>query len=193
MATSPSSLREKIMTDVYQIIEQLSPADASAILHALASSDETLAARITEMALTRFDQIDVEGVSADLYDELDALEVEEVWERAGRKRHGYVETGEAAYQMIEATLTPFLEDLARYRKLGLRDEANRMCEGLLLGFYRFEHDSASRFKDWAPDAPISFAGKVMAAWKAGAPTKNDVESLRTFVAEELGRWGANLV
>jgi hypothetical protein len=67
------------MKDVHQIIEQLAPAEASAILHALASSDETLAVRITEMALTRFDQIDVKEVSADLYDELDALEVEEVW------------------------------------------------------------------------------------------------------------------
>ena len=181
------------MTDVHQIIEQLSPADASAILHALATNDETLASRIAKLALAHFDQIDVDAVSVDLYDELVALEVEVVWERAGRKRHGYVETGEAAYQMIEAALTPFLEDLARYQKLGLRDEANRICEGLLLGFYRFEYESASRFKDWAPDAPTSFAGTVMAAWKAGSPTKNDVESLRTFVAEELGRWGANLV
>jgi hypothetical protein len=62
--------------------------------------------------------------------------------------------------MIEAALTPFLKDLARYQKLGLRDQANRMCEGLLLGFHRFEHESTSRFKDWAPDAPISFAGSV---------------------------------
>jgi hypothetical protein len=95
--------------------------------------------------------------------------------------------------MIEAALTPFLKDLARHQKLGLRDEANRMCEGLLLGFYRFEHESRSRFKDWAPDAPISFAGRVLAAWKAGSPTQSDVESLKAFVAEELGGWGANLV
>ena len=181
------------MKDIHQIIEQLSPTDASAILHALATSDEALAGRIAEMALAHFDQIDVEEVSADLYDQLDALEIEEVWERAGRKRHGYVETGEAAYQMIEAALTPFLEDLASYQKLGLRDEANLMCEGLLLGFFRFEHKSTSSFKDWAPDAPISFAGTVMAAWKAGSPTRSDVESLKAFVAEELGGWGANLV
>ena len=181
------------MKDIHQIIEQLSPTDASAILHALATNDEALAARIADMALAHFDQIDVEEVSADLYDELDALEVEEVWERAGRKRQGYVETGEAAYQIIEAALTPFLKDLASYQKLGLRDEANRMCKGLLLGFYRFEHESTSRFKDWAPDAPISFAGTVMTDWKAGSPTKGDVESLKTFVTEELGGWGANLV
>ena len=33
----------------------------------------------------------------------------------------------------------------------------------------------------------------MDAWKAGSPTKSDVESLKAFVAEELGGWGANLV
>ena len=181
------------MNDIHQIIEQLSPADANAILHALAISDEALAGRIAEMALARIQQVDVEEVAAALYDELETLEVEEVWERAGRKRHGYVETGEAAYQMIEAVLTPFLEDLARYQKLGLRDEANLMGEGLLLGFYRFEHESTSRFRDWAPDAPISFAGTVMTAWKAGSPTRSDFESLKTFVTEELGGWGANWV
>lgn len=181
------------MKDVHQVIEQLTPADASEILHALASSDEKLAARITEMALARIQQVDIEEVAAVLYDELEALEVEEVWARAGRKRHGYVETGEAAYQMIEEVLTPFLEDLARYQKLGLRDEANRMCEGLLLGFYLFQHESTSTFKDWAPDAPLNFAETVMTAWKASSPTKSDVESLKAFVAEELGSWGAHLV
>ncbi len=181
------------MKDVHQIIEQLTPADASAILQALAASDEKLAARIMEMALARIQQVDVEEVAAILYDALEALEVEEVWERAGRKRHGYVETGDAAYQMIEEVLTPFLADLARYQKLGLRDEANRMCEGLLLGFYLFQHESTSKFKDWAPDAPLSFAETVLAAWRAGSPTKSDAKSLQAFIAEELGGWGANLV
>ena len=181
------------MKNVHEIIEQLSPADANAVLHALASSDETLAARIAEMAMARFNQVDVEEIAAALYDELDALAVEEVWDRSGRTRHGYVEPSEAADQMIEEALAPFLEDLARYQKLGLRAEANRMCEGLLLGFYRFQHESTSEFKNWAPDAPIIFAETVVDAWKAGSPTKSDVRSLKTFIAEELGGWGANLV
>lgn len=181
------------MKDVHQIIEQLSPGDASAILHALASSDATLAAHIAEMAMARFDRVEVEEVAAALYAELEALEVETVWERAGRKRHGYVEPSEAAGQMIEAVLAPFLEDLARYQKLGLRDEANRTCEGLLLGFYLFQHESTSKFKDWAPDTPISFAETVVDAWKTGSPTKRDIQSLKAFIAEELGGWGANLV
>ena len=33
----------------------------------------------------------------------------------------------------------------------------------------------------------------MDAWKADLPTASDVESLKAFVAEELGVWAANLV
>jgi hypothetical protein len=181
------------MKDIHQIIEQLTPSDASAILHALAASDAALAGRIAEMALARFEQIDVEEVAAALYDELEALEVEEVWERAGRKCHGYVETGDAAYQMIEEVLAPFLADLARYQKLGLRAEANGLCEGLLLGFYRFERESTSKFKDWASDAPLSFAETVLADWRAGSPTTDDSQALKAFFTEELSGWGAYLV
>ena len=180
------------MKDVQHIIAQVSPTDAIAILQALASSDEALAARIAEMALVRLQQVDAEEVAAALYDELAALEVEEVWDRAGRTRHGYVEPGEAADQMIEGVLAPFLKDLTRYQKLGLGTEANRMCEGLLLGFYRFKHESTSEFKNWAPDAPIIFAEAVVDAWKSGSPNKNDLKALKAFVTEELGGWGANL-
>jgi len=179
------------MRDPQEIIDQLSPADAQSILKTLAASDEGLAARIAEMALAHLRQVDVEEVAAALYGELDALEVEEVWDRAGRTRHGYVEPGEAADQMIEAVLAPFLEDLAKYQKLGLRAEANRMCEGLLLGLHRFEHESTSEFKNWAPDAPIIFAEAVVDAWKSGSPHKSDVKALRAFVTKELSSWGAN--
>ncbi len=64
------------MKDVHQIIEQLTPADARAVLHALATGDEAFAARIAEMALARIQQVDVEEVAAALYDELEALEYE---------------------------------------------------------------------------------------------------------------------
>ena len=181
------------MKEVQQIIERLSPTDASSILQVLAASDEALAARITAMALARLSPVDVEEVAAALYDELEALKVEEVWDRTGRTRDGYVEPSEAADQLVEAALAPFLQDLARYQTLGLRAEANRMCEGLLLGFYQFQHESTSKFKNWAPDAPIIFAEAVVDAWKVGSPTKSDIKALKAFVSEELGGWGADLL
>ena len=181
-----------MMRDPCEIIDHLSPTDALSTLRALADSDEGLARRIAEIAMSCLSRVDPEDIAAVLYDELDALEVEDVWDRAGRTHHGYVEPGEAADQMIEEVLAPFLEELDKYQKIGTNTEANRICMGLLLGLYRFKHESTSEFKDWAPDAPSIFAEAVVDAWKA-APSRADVETLRAFVKDELGRWGTRLV
>jgi hypothetical protein len=178
------------MKDPHEIINQLSPSDALTILRALADSDEQLADRIGEMGMARLKGVDPERVAATLYKELDALEAEEVWERAGSTQYGYeVERGEAAYEMVEETLAPFLAELRRYQKIGMATEAKRLCIGLLLGLYRFEHESTSEFKDLAPDASRSFSWTVVDMWEDGGPSRADVKVVRAFIEEELGGWG----
>jgi len=179
--------------NTHEIIDQLPPTVALSILRSLADSDEGLAARIVEMALSHISGVDPEEIAAFLYDELNALEVEEVWDRAGPKRDGYVDPGEAADLMIDEVLEPFLKDLRRYQKLGLKAEANHLCMGLLWGFYQFEHESESEFKDWARDAPANFAWAVVDAWKEGSPDRADVAEVRAFVEDELGGWQARLL
>jgi hypothetical protein len=144
------------------------------------------------MGTAYLSQVDLEEVSAVLYDELDALEVEEVWDRAGKTRHGYVDTSEAAYRMVEEVIDPYLEQLKKYQKLGMSTEANTLCKGLLLGLYWFDRESKSEFKNWAVDAPGEFASTAIEAWKAGKPGQKDVAALKKFITEELGRWGMHL-
>ncbi len=81
------------MKDPHKIIEHLSGSDALSILRILAGSDEQLAARIAEIATVYLSGVDPEEVATILYHELSFLEVEEVWDRAGETRHGYVEPG----------------------------------------------------------------------------------------------------
>jgi hypothetical protein len=181
------------MKDPHEIIAHLSPNDALTILKTLAHDDEHLAARIAEIATVHLSDVDPEEVAFELYGELNFLEVEEVWDRAGPTRHGYVDPGEAADQMIEEVIDPYLEELKKYQKLGMKTEANRMCMGLLLGLYQFEHESKSKFKDWAPDAPSGCAWAVVNAWKAGSPTRADVKAVKAFIEDELCGWGAGLV
>ncbi len=181
------------MKDPREIIGQLSPDDALAVLHILADGDPELAARIAEIALARLGNVDADEIAACVYDGLEWLQVEEVWDRAGQKRDGYIETSEAAYQMVEEVLEPFLADLKKYQQLGMTVEARQMCTGLLAGLYEFEHESKSKFKEWAPDAADSFAEEVVDAWKAGSPGRADVRALKAFIADELGGWGARLV
>jgi hypothetical protein len=181
------------MNNPHEIINHLSPTDALTILRTLATSDEQLAQRVAELALAHLSGVDPEEVATILYEELDALEVEEVWDRAGETRHGYVEPGEAADQMIEQVLEPFLEKLKKYQKLGLSVEAGRLCMGLLAGLHRFEHESICEFKNWAPDSPIIFAESVVEIWKAGTPSRADIAAVKAFIEDELGGWGARLV
>ena len=181
------------MKDPHEIIDHLSPTDALSILRTLASSDKQLARRIAEIATAHLSEVDPEEVAVVLYDELDALEVEEVWDRAGPKRDGYVAPSEAAYGMVEEAIDPYLEELKKYQKLGMKTEANRMCMGLLLGLYQFDHESRSKFKDWAPDAPSEFAWAVVDAWKAGSPSRADVKAVKAFIEKKLDGWGEGLV
>jgi hypothetical protein len=95
--------------------------------------------------------------------------------------------------MIEEVLEPFLWELSKYQKLGQNTQSNNMCMGLLLGFYQFEHESTSEFKNWAIDAPISFAETVVDAWKTGTPSRTDIKTVRAFIEEELGGWGERLI
>ena len=181
------------MKDPHKIIDQLSHADALSVLRTLADGDERIARRIAKIARDRLSDVDREEIADALYADLDALEVEEVWEQAGPKRHGYVEPTEAAYQMVERVLEPFLDELRKYQKLGMSDESIQLCIGLLMGLYRFEHESASEFKSWATDAPISFAAKVVEAWTMGRPSHAAVVALKEFIEEELGGWGQDLL
>ena len=82
---------------------------------------------------------------------------------------------------------------SKYQKLGTSTEANRMCMGLLLGLYQFEHESRSKFKDWAPDAPSAFADSVVDAWKDGSPGRADVKAVKAFIENELEGWETPLV
>lgn len=181
------------MKDPLKVIDQLSHGDALAVLRTLAREDERLAARIAEVAMARMSDVDPEEVSFMLYDELNFLEIEEVWDRAGRTRHGYVEPYEAVDEMMHEVIDPYLEELKKCQKLGMSAEANRVCMGLLWGLYRFEYECTTEFKNWATDAASGFAWFVVDAWKAGSPSQADIAEVRAFIEEELDGWEASLV
>lgn len=177
--------------DPIKVIEQLSPSEALDILKVLAEGDEAIAARIAEIATERMSQVDPDAVAFELYTELSLLEVEEVWDRAGPSRHGYVHPTEAADEMVQEIMEPYLDEIRKLHRLKMNWQANRLCMGLLLGLYQFEQESDSEFLDWAPDVLSSFAWTVLDTWKEGQPSQDDVGALRAFIEDRLGGWSAN--
>jgi hypothetical protein len=180
------------MKDPQKIINNLSPEDALVILQQLAAQDEKLATQIASLALAYLSDVDAEEVAETLRYELESLIPEEVWDRAGNTRYGYVETSEAAEQMIEEVLEPYLEEVRKYLKTGLAWEAQHMCQGLLLGFYDFEHQSKTEFKDWAVDSPLYFDLEILNMWLEGEVETQKRQEIHTFIDEELGGWARTL-
>jgi len=180
--------------EALKLIGQLSPDEGLVILRALARQDARVAARIVELITAHWSDDapqtpeDAAGIAEDLLVELNLLEVEEVWDRAGQTRYGYVEPIEAADEMMREVLGPFLEEMKRYQHLGLHNAARYTCMGLLAGLYRFETESTAEFKDWATDLPGAFAELVLREWKAGNPTAAEVGEVEQFIREELEKW-----
>ncbi|MCP4361066.1 MAG: hypothetical protein GY796_23915 [Chloroflexi bacterium] len=181
-----------MMKNPHDIINNLSPEDAFAILQQLAADDEKLADEIASLALAYLSNVDAEEITVGLLAELESLTPEEVWDRAGNTRYGYVETGEAAEQLIQEALDPYLEEMRKYHITGLDWEARQMCIGLLMGFYLFEYKSKTEFKDWATDSPSFFASEVINVWREGTAGTKDRDEVRSFIAEEMPRWARTL-
>ena len=185
-------------TELDQILARLSVEQSRAVLHALAQ-DPNLAPLILQAARTQLEaQLphspdEAETMAEDVLVTLEQLAVEEVWDRAGRKRTGYVATSEAADKMIGEALRPFLDDLARCNALGLADEALYLCLGILSGLYRFEFESDSKFKEWATDLPGAYCRVVLEEWKKGSPPRTASRKLRGLITDNLPRWATNLL
>jgi len=180
------------MNEPQKIVNNLSPEDALVILQQLAAQDEKLAVQIASLALSYLSDVAAEEIAETLRYELESLTPEEVWDRAGNTRHGYVETGEAAEQMIDEVLKPYLEEMRKYHKTGLAWEAQQMCQGLMLGFYDFEYQSKTEFKDWAVDSLVYFALEVLTVWIEDEVEMQQRQEMQAFIDEELMGWARTL-
>lgn len=163
------------------ILDLLTPEQAVIVLKELARTSPEIRRKARSIALRLVSDVDVEGVAEAVFWDLDSIPVEEVWDRSGRKRDGYVDPGEAAWQVFEEALAPHLDELRRCHRLGLAAEAKQHCMGILQGIHRFEKESDSEFKSWAVDAPGEYFASTYREWRQGTKSRQDVAEVRRFV------------
>jgi hypothetical protein len=114
---------EKVKNDKMHFLDVISPQDAVHILRALYAESNEMAGKIERVAEKHLGEVDIEGIADDVYSALDALEVEELWDRSGPQHDGYSEPGEMACEMMDEELAPFQADMRKYQKLGKSEEA----------------------------------------------------------------------
>ena len=171
-----------------EILESITGSDALSILNAIARRDEKIKTTIEKTAMEILSAVDVDEIAAKVQGELELLQVEDVWARAGANREGYVEPGDVAWEMFEEALSPFRDDVEKYKKLSMPKEATLYCLGILKGIYAFDKDSKTQYKEWAVDAPGEYFAFILGDWRTLYKGKIPMVSMKGFLETNCPDW-----
>lgn len=195
-SSRPTSRRSSGKPKAASAIDRLGPREAQAVLHQLLAAHADLRSEAEQMARSLLAAVTREAVAGDVEQALRALDLDDLGRRAGRHRDGYTSPTEAAWDLLQEAVEPFLDDLKRRLDLGHEAEAIELCQGLLLGLYRLRDVENDGLLEWAPDFPAEAAAHVVATWathgvkptsrRAGSRARPDF--LQEFAAEHVPRW-----
>lgn len=173
--------------DNQNIVDSMTGEDALRILRNLCASDPAVRKCLLAEAERVLADVDVDEVAESVLFDLDAISVEDLWDRSGASRHGYSSPDEMAAQMFEEALHPHEEEIKKYQKLSMSDQCMHYVMGTLKGIYRFEKEAESEFKDWATDVPAETFGFLLDEWRKDA-RKGDLKQMCQFVSEQCPEW-----
>ncbi|MBI2998469.1 MAG: hypothetical protein HYY46_08455 [Deltaproteobacteria bacterium] len=144
-------------------LDRLKGDEAAQVLRALLEKRPALAKEVEALAESVIGDVSVEDVADAVEDAVQGLDLEDLQGRAGRKVYGYVEPTEAAWELLEEAMAPFLEDIRRRAEGGQDGAALSTCAGMVLGLYRVRDNTEENVLQYAPDFPDEMAGEAVVA------------------------------
>jgi len=160
-----------------EFVQGLGAGEASRVLQVLLDSDPGLVKKAYRAAVEVAGDVDPYEIMDDVFSSLENLDEDDLGSRAGRTRYGYVEPCDAAWEMFEEALGPFIYEMKRNQERALPAVAKAHCIGIIKGLQRYEGESISELSDWLVDAPGEFIDTVVMEWKKGNPSEEDIEEV----------------
>jgi hypothetical protein len=178
------------------LLSRLSHGEAGQVLARLLEAHQELLAEAEGIARSVLGEVSFEAVACDVEFAVRGVDLDELEGRAGSHSWGYTDPGDAAYQLLEEAVQPFMEDMKRHLALGLEREAFEICKGIILGLYQLRDDTGDEFLEWAPDFPAEAADDAAKEWLTGARQgagggkgeRNRIAPLREFVEAHVPEW-----
>jgi hypothetical protein len=178
------------------LLDQLQPGEAALVLRRLLAGHPELLSEAEEISRSTLGGVSFESIASEVEDSIRQLDLDDLNGRAGGHSWGYTEPTEAAWELLEEAVEPFVEDMKRHLGLGLDEEAFEICKGIVLGLYQCRDASGDEVLGWASDFPAEAAGNAVTDWigagKEGAsgsqPGPNRVLLLREFVDKHVPEW-----
>lgn len=116
-------------------VNDLRPHEQTAVLTTLAQRTDAVGEDVREEIERLLTNVDPESVAREVQLDFELIDADTIFARSGRHRYGYTAPEEAAWQVLEETLEPYLERMKWYHAAG-RDEAfDAYALGVLRGLY----------------------------------------------------------
>jgi hypothetical protein len=140
----------------------LTAAEKGELLDNLLMARPELRVQVEALAERRLVDEDRSAVADDVESTLRFHEIDELDGRAGyHPGRGYVDPGEAADEILDEALQPFLDDLIRRGELGMTAAAVELAVGILCGLYACREARSESLLEYSPDYPVERAGDVV--------------------------------
>ena len=191
---SPSTAKRA--RDRRAVVDALDGAEAKQLLATLLDAYPELLTEVADLAEAELGAVTAEDLAEEVAFALEGLSVEDIWERAGTQPDGsYLEPTEAAWEVVEEAVAPFIADLTRRVELGRRAEATALCQGVLLGLYSISHGEGEFLEGHASDTLEAAAASAVEAWKTGSRDRagsgvraRELAAMRRFLSDALPDW-----
>ena len=161
-------------SEMMRFIQSLNPNEAARVLKGLLDEDPLLTKKTYDMAVKVAGNVDAETVRGQVFSALDRLGMDDLNGRAGRTQYGYVEPDEAAWELFEEALNPFIDEMRKNQRRALPATAKAYCIGTIEGLLYYRDNSRSDLRDWLEDAPGEYIDTVVEEWKKGSPNDDEI-------------------
>jgi hypothetical protein len=143
-------------------LNALTAEERSALLDALLTARPDLRGQAEELATRQLSEVDPAEVADSVESALGFVEVDELGGRAGYQPGiGYVHPVDAAAEILDELLQPFLDDLQRHARLGMTAAATEVAVGVLHGLYRCRDGGSESLLEYSPDFADERAAQVV--------------------------------
>jgi len=170
--------------DPLEFVKALDHTTAIKILLQLCQ-EETIAERVVDMAKSSLSEVDAEEIAEEVFECLNSILVEDLWDNSGETRYGYEDPADVAFEMIESEVDEYVQAMLEYRQLGMKHEEKKYCQGILEGILRYGNRGTNEFHAWAPDDPYTIANSIFKEWKSHN-TEEDINDIQAIYTSYFG-------
>ena len=175
-----------------ELVGKLTAEQALEIVRRLSKKGGAIGKAIAAEAERLLSEINVDEIAEDVFSTLDAIDIQDLWNRSGRSRDGYADPAEGAAEIVEEELQPFFDQAERYHELGMSESEKLYCMGVILGIYRYEQESQTEFSEWCVDVPGESAYVLLEDWQKRSTSQSARQAMTDFIHQRCPKWSRHL-